>query len=54
MSKRVVETKCGPVVQWTIYVPLPIHEKFLAKALGLFKKPSEAARDAFREYTEKQ
>lgn len=54
MAKKVVSTKAGKMVQWTIYIPLPIYEAFESKARDTFKTPAEAARDAFREYTEKK
>lgn len=54
MAKKIIDTKGGPMVQWTVYIPVPIHEKFQQRAKQEFKNPAEAARDAFREYAEKK
>ena len=54
MANKTRESIIGPVVQKTFYIPAEIYAKFEQKAQTLFKKPQEAARDAFLEYAEKE
>lgn len=54
MARKILQTKAGPMVQLSVYIPQSIHEDFEQKARKNFKTPAEAARDAFREYVNKK
>lgn len=54
MAKKVISTKSGPMVQWTVYIPEPIFRAFEEKAAKEFKRAPEAARDALRFYAERK
>jgi metal-responsive CopG/Arc/MetJ family transcriptional regulator len=54
MPKKVITTKAGQMVQWTVYIPEPIYRAFEERAAKEFKRPPEAVRDALRQYAEKK
>lgn len=54
MPRKVKQTKNGPMVQWTVYIPEPIVAAFEKKARKDLRTPAEAVRQAFRDYAEKK